>query len=91
MTSALSDPSIQTILQGADRHPFFMHTSDLSLFCLKMLHDLTYLVTLFQQKFNHRPWKPCRGLASQCITMDSEGSSSHQQTHFIHHKPAKNS
>lgn len=91
MSSALSDPLSHTILQGADWHPFFVYIADLSLFCLDLLNGLTYLVTVFQQKFNHRFWKPCRGLGSQCITMDSQDSSSHQQTHIIHHKPAKKS
>jgi len=36
-----------------------------------MLNALTYLMTLFQEKFNLRLWKPCRGLGSQCIRLDT--------------------
>jgi hypothetical protein len=36
----------------------------------QLSHDLTYLMTLFQEKYNHRQRKPCRGLAFQCILTD---------------------
>jgi hypothetical protein len=44
-------------------------------------HDLTYLMTLFQEKSNVRQRKPCRGLASQCILTDSLPGCT---LHFIH-------
>ena len=36
-----------------------------------MLDALSYLMTVPQEKFNLRLWKPCRGLGSQCIRLDS--------------------
>jgi hypothetical protein len=55
---------------GAEWPLFLGCNAELLFFPLELQHGLEYLGQLITEKFKVRPWKPCRGLASQCIRTD---------------------
>ena len=68
--SCVSDPLATANSWGADWHPFFVHTAELLFFWTALQDGLLYLVQVITEKCKVRSWKPCRGLAFECIRLD---------------------
>ena len=52
-----------------------MHRAELLFFWVSLQDGLLYLVQVITEKSEVRTWKPCGGLAFECILADSASSS----------------